>query len=83
VDPRTGLDPVEKNILTLPVIEPRFLGRPVRNLVGISTELSRTEESSEKPHDSCSPNRDLNPGPLEYYTIARETLPHTYIYFSV
>jgi hypothetical protein len=52
----------EKNILPLPVIEPR----PARNLVGISTEMSRTEVNSGKPHDSCSTGQDLNSGPLEY-----------------
>jgi hypothetical protein len=34
----------DKNLLSLPGIEPRHLGRPARGLVAISTELSRLSE---------------------------------------
>jgi hypothetical protein len=34
----------KKNLLTLPVIEPRFLGRPVRILVAIPSDLSLLHE---------------------------------------
>jgi hypothetical protein len=33
-----------KNLLPLPGIKPRLLGRPARSLVAIPTELSRFEE---------------------------------------
>jgi hypothetical protein len=34
----------EKNLLPLPEIEPRFLGRPARSLVDVPTELSPLPE---------------------------------------
>jgi hypothetical protein len=40
VDPRGGMDTVDKNLLPLHRIESRFLGRPARSLVAILTELS-------------------------------------------
>jgi hypothetical protein len=33
---------MEKDLLPFPGIEPRFLGRPARNLVAIPTETSQT-----------------------------------------
>jgi hypothetical protein len=38
---RTGLDVEKRKFLTLLGLEPRYLGRPARSLVAISTELSR------------------------------------------
>jgi hypothetical protein len=45
VGPRSGLDVMEKRLLLLPGIEPRLLGRPARNLLAITTELSRLLET--------------------------------------
>jgi len=47
--PQNGSEPFgeDLNLLPLPVIEPRYFGRPARSLVTVLTELSRSYLSAE------------------------------------
>jgi hypothetical protein len=45
---RSGRYSKEKNLLLLPAVKPRYLGRPARSLVAVPTELSIGSTSTER-----------------------------------
>ena len=64
--PRTLLDVDDKRSLPLLGIEPRFLGRPARNIVSIQTALCRLPYVRSSLFQNCNKISDYKDAKLPY-----------------
>jgi hypothetical protein len=65
---RSGLEIMEQNLLPLPGMQPRLLGRPARSVVATSTELSRLRVSLLKKKDQYALQNIPAPDVVHFWT---------------